>query len=149
MPTWPAKFHVIEYHGMFSIQRMVKSGGGDSDEWPGGTRNSRVARLAGLCSVEGRSGPGRKAAAAISAARPARRRREPAVHRDHSLSEHDPNTATAPFSGSQEMERRLKGLVRLDALGNVGRGNQIQGGLGGHISSYASAATLFEVGFHY
>ena len=49
-----------------------------------------------------------------------------------------------PFPGSQEMERRIKSLVRWNALAMVVRANKIQEGIGGHISTYASAATLIE-----
>src|SRR6267142_2855231 len=50
-----------------------------------------------------------------------------------------------PFPGSQEMERRIKSLVRWNALAMVIRANKIQEGIGGHISTFASAATLYEV----
>ena len=39
----------------------------------------------------------------------------------------------APFPGSQEMERRIKSLVRWNALAMVVRANKIQEGIGGHI----------------
>src|SRR6516165_10658195 len=55
----------------------------------------------------------------------------------------------APFPGSQEMERRIKSLVRWNALAMVVRANKIQEGIGGHISTFASAATLYEVGFNH
>jgi pyruvate dehydrogenase E1 component len=54
-----------------------------------------------------------------------------------------------PFPGSQEMERRIKSLVRWNALAMVVRANKLQEGIGGHISSFASAATLYEVGFNH
>src|SRR5205823_8730620 len=54
-----------------------------------------------------------------------------------------------PFPGSQEMELRIKSLVRWNALAMVVRANKIQEGLGGHISTYASAATLYEVAFNH
>ena len=54
-----------------------------------------------------------------------------------------------PFPGSQEMERRIKSLVRWNALAMVVRANKIQEGIGGHISTYASAATLYEVAFNH
>src|SRR5215475_2406567 len=54
-----------------------------------------------------------------------------------------------PFPGSQEMERRIKSLVRWNALAMVVRGNKIQEGIGGHISTFASAATLYEVAFNH
>jgi pyruvate dehydrogenase E1 component len=54
-----------------------------------------------------------------------------------------------PFAGSQEMERRIKSLVRWNALAMVMRANKLSEGIGGHISTYASAATLYEVGFNH
>ena len=55
----------------------------------------------------------------------------------------------APFPGSQEMERRIKSLVRWNALAMVVRANKIQEGIGGHISTFVSAATLYEVAFNH
>jgi len=54
-----------------------------------------------------------------------------------------------PFPGSQELERRIKSLVRWNALAMVVRANKLSEGIGGHISTYASAATLYEVGFNH
>jgi pyruvate dehydrogenase E1 component len=54
-----------------------------------------------------------------------------------------------PFPGSQELERRIKSLVRWNAMAMVVRANLESDGIGGHISTYASAATLFEVGFNH
>jgi pyruvate dehydrogenase E1 component len=54
-----------------------------------------------------------------------------------------------PFPGSQELERRIKSLVRWNALAMVVRANKLQEGIGGHISTFASAATLYEVGFNH
>ncbi|MGF1579448.1 MAG: pyruvate dehydrogenase (acetyl-transferring), homodimeric type [Gemmataceae bacterium] len=55
----------------------------------------------------------------------------------------------APFPGSREVERRIKSLVRWNAMAMVVRGNKKTPGLGGHISTFASAATLYEVGFNH
>src|SRR6516164_10638633 len=55
----------------------------------------------------------------------------------------------APFPGSQEMERRIKSLVRWNAMAMVVRANRVESGIGGHISTYASAATLYEVAFNH
>src|ERR1700683_3684491 len=60
-----------------------------------------------------------------------------------------PSDQQAPFPGSQEMERRIKSLVRWNALAMVVRANKIQEGIGGHISTFASAATLYEVAFNH
>ena len=51
--------------------------------------------------------------------------------------------------GDQEMERRIKSLVRWNALAMVVRANKVDSSVGGHISTYGSAATLFEVGFNH
>src|SRR5436853_2448068 len=53
------------------------------------------------------------------------------------------------FPGSREIERRIKSLVRWNALSMVVRANREENGIGGHISTYASAATLHEVGFNH
>jgi pyruvate dehydrogenase E1 component len=53
------------------------------------------------------------------------------------------------YPGSREIERRIKSLVRWNALAMVVRANREESGIGGHISTYASAATLFEVGFNH
>ena len=54
-----------------------------------------------------------------------------------------------PFPGSQDMERRIKSLVRWNAMAMVVRANKEENGIGGHISTYASAATLYEVAFNH
>jgi pyruvate dehydrogenase E1 component len=53
------------------------------------------------------------------------------------------------FPGDQELERRIKSLIRWNALAMVVRANREENGIGGHISTYASAATLYEVGFNH
>jgi pyruvate dehydrogenase E1 component len=53
------------------------------------------------------------------------------------------------FPGNLEIEQRLIGLVRWNALAMVVRANKAHAELGGHIASYASAADLFEVGFNH
>ncbi|MGC2183382.1 MAG: pyruvate dehydrogenase (acetyl-transferring), homodimeric type [Terriglobales bacterium] len=60
-----------------------------------------------------------------------------------------PSRQQPPFPGSQEMERRIKSLVRWNALAMVVRANKIESGIGGHISTFASAATLYEVAFNH
>jgi pyruvate dehydrogenase E1 component len=54
-----------------------------------------------------------------------------------------------PFPGHQDVERRIKSLVRWNALAMVVRANREVDGIGGHISTFASAATLYEVGFNH
>ena len=55
----------------------------------------------------------------------------------------------APFPGDLEMERRLKSYARWNAMAMVVNANRAHSGLGGHISTYASAATLYEVAFNH
>jgi pyruvate dehydrogenase E1 component len=55
----------------------------------------------------------------------------------------------APFPGDWEMERRIKSYVRWNAMAMVVNANREHNGLGGHISTYASAATLYEVAFNH
>ncbi|MCX6928273.1 MAG: pyruvate dehydrogenase (acetyl-transferring), homodimeric type, partial [Verrucomicrobia bacterium] len=55
----------------------------------------------------------------------------------------------APFPGDWEMERRIKSYVRWNAMAMVVNANREHSGLGGHISTYASSATLLEVGFNH
>jgi len=51
--------------------------------------------------------------------------------------------------GDAELERRLEAIMRWNALVTVLRANRDHSGLGGHLASYASAATLYEVGFNH
>src|SRR4026209_120791 len=60
-----------------------------------------------------------------------------------------PTREQPPFPGSQEIERRIKSLVRWNALAMVVKANKLEDGIGGHISTFASAATLYEVGFNH
>jgi pyruvate dehydrogenase E1 component len=53
------------------------------------------------------------------------------------------------FPGDQELERRIKSIIRWNALAMVVRANRVEHNIGGHISTYASAATLYEVGFNH
>jgi pyruvate dehydrogenase E1 component len=54
-----------------------------------------------------------------------------------------------PFPGSGEIERRIKSIVRWNAAAMVVKANRASEGIGGHISTYASAATLYEVGLNH
>jgi pyruvate dehydrogenase E1 component len=51
--------------------------------------------------------------------------------------------------GNYEIEHRIRSYVRWNAIAMVLRANKDHSGLGGHIASYASAATLFDVGFNH
>ncbi len=54
-----------------------------------------------------------------------------------------------PYPGNRDIERRIKSIIRWNAMAMVVRANRVESGIGGHISTYASAATLFEVGFNH
>ena len=53
------------------------------------------------------------------------------------------------FPGDETMERRIRRLIRWNAMAMVLRANNRDAGIGGHLATYASAATLYEVGFNH
>ena len=53
------------------------------------------------------------------------------------------------YPGDREIERRIKSYIRWNAMAMVVAANREKHGIGGHISSYASSATLYEVGFNH
>src|SRR6185369_4438718 len=74
---------------------------------------------------------------------------------------HMPFTANTPYintipveeqpayPGDRELERRIKNAVRWNAMAMVVRANRDKAAPGGHISTYASSATLYEVAFNH
>ncbi len=60
-----------------------------------------------------------------------------------------PASEQPPFPGDRETERRIKSMIRWNALAMVVRANRESPGIGGHISTFASSANLFEVGFNH
>src|ERR671910_1402484 len=54
-----------------------------------------------------------------------------------------------PYPGDLELEHRIRAIIRWNAMATVLRANAESSELGGHIASYQSAATLYEVGFHH
>lgn len=54
-----------------------------------------------------------------------------------------------PLPGDLFMERRIRSIIRWNALAMVMRCNTRDSSLGGHISSFASSATLYEIGFNH
>jgi pyruvate dehydrogenase E1 component len=58
--------------------------------------------------------------------------------------EQEPN-----FPGDEQLERRIRRLIRWNAVAMVLRANNQFAGIGGHLATYASAATLYEVGFNH
>ncbi len=53
------------------------------------------------------------------------------------------------FPGNRDIERKIKSITRWNAMAMVNKANKKEEGIGGHISTYASAATLLEVGFNH
>jgi pyruvate dehydrogenase E1 component len=60
-----------------------------------------------------------------------------------------PVSKQPPYPGNREIERRIKSIIRWNAMAMVVRGNTRSNGIGGHISTFASSATLYEVGFNH
>ncbi|MES9827023.1 MAG: pyruvate dehydrogenase (acetyl-transferring), homodimeric type [Candidatus Thiodiazotropha sp.] len=60
-----------------------------------------------------------------------------------------PVTKQRRFPGDRAMERRIRSFIRWNAMAMVVQANRISTELGGHISSFASGATLFDVGFNH
>jgi pyruvate dehydrogenase E1 component len=60
-----------------------------------------------------------------------------------------PASQQVAYPGNREIERRIKSIIRWNAMAMVVRANKNFEGLGGHISTYASCATLFEVAFNH
>ncbi len=54
-----------------------------------------------------------------------------------------------PYPGNREIERKIKSIVRWNAMAMVTKANKNTPGIGGHISTYASAATIYEVAFNH
>src|SRR6187397_1354020 len=53
------------------------------------------------------------------------------------------------FPGDEQMELRIRRMIRWNAVAMVIRANSRAPGIGGHLATYASAATLYEVGFNH
>ncbi|MEF3193428.1 MAG: pyruvate dehydrogenase (acetyl-transferring), homodimeric type, partial [Halothiobacillaceae bacterium] len=60
-----------------------------------------------------------------------------------------PREAQPTYPGDLALERRLRALIRWNAMAMVVKANKAHDGIGGHIGSYASSATLYEVGFNH
>jgi pyruvate dehydrogenase E1 component len=60
-----------------------------------------------------------------------------------------PKEEEPAFGGDLEIEKRLRGIMRWNAAVMVHRANKHVDGIGGHIATYASACTLYEVGFNH
>ena len=53
------------------------------------------------------------------------------------------------YPGNRDIERKIKSIVRWNAMAMVTKANKNTPGIGGHISTYASAATIYEVAFNH
>ncbi len=60
-----------------------------------------------------------------------------------------PAEAEPWFPGDEHLERRIRAFIRWNAAIMVSRANRPEVGVGGHIATYASAASLYEVGFNH
>ncbi len=60
-----------------------------------------------------------------------------------------PPESEPPYPGDRDIERRIKSYIRWNAMAMVVNANRVHGGLGGHISTFASSATLYEVAFNH
>jgi pyruvate dehydrogenase E1 component len=60
-----------------------------------------------------------------------------------------PVTREPEYPGNRTLERRIEAYIRWNALAMVVAANRISSEYGGHLSSYASSATLYEVGFNH
>ena len=60
-----------------------------------------------------------------------------------------PASEQAPMPGNDELETRLRHYVRWNAMAMVARANKESSELGGHVASFASSATLYDVGFNH
>ncbi|MBT3194443.1 MAG: pyruvate dehydrogenase (acetyl-transferring), homodimeric type, partial [Verrucomicrobia bacterium] len=60
-----------------------------------------------------------------------------------------PATEQPPYPGDLDLEYRISSIIRWNAMAMVVKANRSEEGIGGHIASYASAATLYEVGFNH
>ena len=55
----------------------------------------------------------------------------------------------APHPGDRALESRIRSIIRWNAMAMVVQANRDRDGIGGHIASFASSATLYEVGFNH
>ncbi|HZY63280.1 MAG TPA: pyruvate dehydrogenase (acetyl-transferring), homodimeric type [Edaphobacter sp.] len=67
------------------------------------------------------------------------------THYLNTIPKHD----EVPYPGDRKMEKRIEALIRWNAMAMVHGQNKKDAGIGGHISTYSSLATLLEVGFNH
>ena len=60
-----------------------------------------------------------------------------------------PRSNQPAFPGNILLEKRIRSLIRWNAMAMVVKANKEENGIGGHLATYASAATIYEVGFNH
>ena len=60
-----------------------------------------------------------------------------------------PREAEPWFPGDEHIERRIRRFIRWNAAVSVVRANKAADGIGGHLSTFASSASLYEIGFNH
>ncbi len=60
-----------------------------------------------------------------------------------------PTEEEPPYPGDEHIERRIRRFIRWNAAVMVIKANHLEKGIGGHLSTFASSATLYEVGFNH
>src|SRR5215469_4748950 len=60
-----------------------------------------------------------------------------------------PQHDEVPYPGDRKLERKIEALIRWNAIAMVHSQNKKDAGIGGHISTYSSQATLLEVGYNH
>ncbi len=135
------KAHEKEIYGFRSPDEGVQTRGGNGDKWSESLQS--VFELA----LENQ-GPERTAQLLEKLAD----RLRAASHTSRGFNTPYVNTIPAdkqaPFPGDRDIERRLKSLMRWNAMAMVVKANSTTN-VGGHISTYASAATIYEVAFNH
>src|SRR5258708_4569524 len=74
---------------------------------------------------------------------------EPPAHLNTPYKNTIPAEEEVPYPGDRALERRLEALIRWNAMAMVHGQNKKDNGIGGHIATYSSLATLLEVGFNH
>ena len=128
-----------------SLQTASSNGAGADIDAAETTRVARGRRCGGRARW---ARPGPADPRARGAARAARRQRPDREHH-HAVREHDPARARGSLPGDPALERRLRSIVRWNAMAMVVRANKLSSELGGHIASFQSLATLYEVGYNH
>ncbi len=121
-----------------------------NEQLPDGDPRETAEWLESLESVVETAGPERAAFLLRALIARAKRRNVglPALTRTPYVNTIVPDDEPA-FPGDEKLERRIRRLIRWNAMAMVTRANKRFEGLGGHISTYASSATLYEVGFNH